>query len=139
MTIMTYWYMYVVHEGKNIQTDMIIAIFGFQPTSVNMTSKPFHRKRDKLSMNQFVHHYQNVNAVLLFAYLFWNLKINLLLLIPSKKVVIYCPVECFFILFFMLWFLCIIFSRNTVRKLGFCSLRLVNMFVNLTLWEPMST
>ena len=81
--------MYVVHEGKNIQTDMIIAIFGFQPTSVNMTSKPFHRKRDKLSMNQFVHHYQNVNAVLLFAYLFWNLKINLLLLIPSKKVVIY--------------------------------------------------
>ena len=27
----------------------------------------------------------------------------------------------------------------TVRKLGFCSLRLVNMFVNLTLWEPMST
>ena len=29
--------------------------------------------------------------------------------------------------------------KNTVRKLGFCSLRLVNMFVNLTLWEPMST
>ena len=46
----------------------------------------------KLSMNQFVHRYQNVNAVLLFAYLFRNLKINLLLLIPFKQVLIYCPV-----------------------------------------------
>ena len=59
-------------------------------------------------MNQFWHRYQNVNAVLLFAYLFLNLKINLLLLIPSKKVVIYCPVECFLFYFscfdFCVWY-----------------------------------
>ena len=48
-------------------------------------SKPFHGNRDKLSMNQFVHCYQNLNAVLLFAYLFWNLKINLLLLLSPLK------------------------------------------------------
>jgi hypothetical protein len=58
---------------EKIHLDVNIAIFIFQTTSVNMTvvvkrrkiSKPFHRNKDKLFMNQFVHRYQNLNAVLL--------------------------------------------------------------------------
>ena len=54
----------------------------------------------------------------------------------------------FFIFSFLKTFDCFITDKNileeipisyTVRKLGFCSWRLVNMFVLFPLWEPIST
>ena len=62
-----------IHLGVNI------AIFRFQTTSMHMTvvlKRNFKAETDELFMNQFAH--QSVNAVLLPAYLCWNLKINLL-------------------------------------------------------------
>ena len=89
----------ILFMKEKIHLDVNIAIINFQTTSVNMTdgmkrrgiSKPFHWNRDKSFWNQFVCRCQNVNAVLLPAYLCWNLKINLLILIPVQHIIAYNP------------------------------------------------
>ena len=70
---------HIFHEGKNpFRCEYCNLSFSNNINAYDCCSeKKFQsRNRDELFMNQFAH--QSVNAVLLPAYLCWNLKINLL-------------------------------------------------------------